>query len=73
MVLTTTKSESTRILNISQLAASMSNYRPPCKSVADYFDQVVKIGEKYDVSRVFLATDDESVVQHMRAVYADVC
>jgi CMP-2-keto-3-deoxyoctulosonic acid synthetase len=51
----------------------MSNYRPPCKSVADYFDQVVKIGEKYDVSRVFLATDDESVVQYMRAVYADVC
>lgn len=51
--------------------ASLSNYRPGCKSVADYFAEVVKMGEKYDVSKVFLATDDDSVLQYIRAVYRD--
>jgi hypothetical protein len=32
---------------------------------------VAKIGEKYDVSKVFLATDDDSVLQQIRAVYRD--
>ena len=31
--------------------------------------QVIKMGDKYDVSKVFVATDDDSVVQYIRAVY----
>ena len=49
--------------------ASLSNYRPGCKSVDDYLEMVAQVGAKYDVTKVFLATDDDSVLQHVRAAY----